>query len=95
MLVQLLFYRLLSQLDYNFNYEAVKGEFIFLESKGYKQAKNESYAYSPEQIEDLKTLIRETMEKIRNHKFGKTKEYRHCQYCDYQNHCWADGIPEN
>jgi len=90
---QLLFYKLLSQLDRNFNYTVTKGEFDFLESKSGKRAKKEVYEYSQDQIEDLKTLVRSTMENIRNLEFPRTKEYRHCENCDYKNHCWPDGKP--
>ena len=90
---QLLFYKLLSQLDRNFNYEVVKGEFDFLESKPGKKTKKESYDYEIDKVEDLKNEIRENVEKIRNLKFERTKEYRHCHTCPYQNHCWPDGIP--
>lgn len=87
LLRQLLFYKLLSQLDYNFNYDVTKGEFDFVESKSNKKAKTESYEYSQEQIEDLKILIKDTMKKIRGLEFKKTKEQRHCEYCDYKDHC--------
>ncbi|MBU0975553.1 MAG: ATP-dependent DNA helicase [Patescibacteria group bacterium] len=90
---QLNFYKLLSQLDRNFNYDVVKGEFDFLESKPGKKAKKEEFEYESEDIEDLKTLICKTMDQIRDLKFDRTKEYRHCENCDYKNHCWPDGIP--
>lgn len=90
---QLLFYKLLSLLDRNFNYTVTEGEFVFLESKPSKSARSETFTYSDEQIEDLKTLIRENMQKIRDLQFERTKEYRHCDNCEYRNHCWPDGIP--
>ncbi|MBN2016485.1 ATP-dependent helicase [Candidatus Dojkabacteria bacterium] len=90
---QILFYKLLSSLDRNFNYEVVTGEFDFVESKGGRKAKKETYNYSIDEIEDLKDIVRSNMEKIRNLEFERTKEYRHCQNCDFRNHCWPDGIP--
>lgn len=90
---QILFYKLLSQLDRNFNYTVVKGEFDFLESKSGKRAKKEIFQYTQDEIEDIKNLIRNTMKKIRTLSLERTKEYRHCQNCDYKNHCWPDGIP--
>lgn len=95
LLRQLQFYKLLSQLDRNFNYTVSQGEFLFLESKHGKPSKSEIYDYPDEQIEDLKTLIKDTVRKIYHLEFEKTKEYRHCQYCDYKNHCWPQGIPTN
>ena len=91
---QILFYRLLSQLDYNFNYKVTKGEFDFLEEKPGKKAKKEVYKYSQEQIEDLKVLVRKTMKSIKDLKFKRTRKYRHCENCDYKNHCWPEGIPK-
>ncbi|MFC1780511.1 ATP-dependent helicase [Patescibacteria group bacterium] len=93
LLRQLLFYKILSQLDRNFNYTVVKGEFDFVESKSGKGAKKEEYEYSDEQIENLKNTIRENMKQIYNLEFERTKEYRHCEKCDYKSHCWPDGIP--
>lgn len=90
---QLHFYKLLSQLDYNFNYEVVEGEFDFVQSSSSRKAKKEKHTYNQEDIEDLKTLITNSMKDIRNLKFKKTKEYRHCQNCQYNDHCWPDGIP--
>lgn len=92
---QILFYKLLSQLDRNFNYTVTKGEFDFVESKSGKRTKKEVYAYLREEIEDLKTLIRGNMKKVRNLEFERTKAYRHCENCAFQNHCWPDGIHGN
>lgn len=92
---QILFYKLLSQLDRNFNFNVTKGEFDFLESKGNRKAKREIFEYSQEQIEDLKNTIRSEVKKIRNLEFERTKEYRHCENCDFKNHCWPDGIPSS
>ncbi len=91
---QLLFYKLLTQLDRNFNKKATKGEFQFLEDKGRKKAKKETFNYSQDEIEELKVLINETMRNIKNLNFEKTDEYRHCQRCPYNDHCWPDGIPK-
>jgi len=90
---QLLFYKLLAGLDRNLNYNVDKGEFDFVETKGGRNAKCESYEYKIEEIEDLKNLIRTAMKQIRNLEFERTKEYRHCQQCDFRTHCWPDGIP--
>ncbi|MDD3648160.1 MAG: PD-(D/E)XK nuclease family protein, partial [Candidatus Dojkabacteria bacterium] len=90
---QLNFYKLLSELDRNFNFDVVKGEFDFLESKPGKKAKKEEFEYKDEDIENLKTLVRETMSQIRDLKFDRTQEYRHCENCDYKSHCWPDGVP--
>ena len=92
---QLYFYKLLSQLDYNFTPDAASGEFIFLEDKGYKKAKSEVYEYDQAHIDALKDLIKSEMKKIQDHQFEKTKEYRHCQYCDFKQHCWPDGVPND
>ncbi len=94
LLRQILFYKLLSQLDRNFNYKVVKGEFDFIEPKPHKKPKKEMFRYSRDQIEDLKILIKETMDEIRNLNFNRTKEYRLCENCDFKNHCWPDGIPK-
>jgi len=90
---QLYFYKLLAQLDYNFNYDVVKGEFNFLESKSGKRSKSEEYVYDQSQIEDLKTLVKNIMKKIRGLRFRRTGNYRNCEFCEFRNHCWPDGVP--
>lgn len=90
---QLYFYKLLAELDYNFNYHVVKGEFDFLESKPSKKAKSEVYVYDQIKLEDLKTLIKNTTKKIRELRFNRTKNYRNCEFCEFRNHCWPDGLP--
>jgi DNA helicase-2/ATP-dependent DNA helicase PcrA len=91
---QINFYKLLSNLDRNFNYNVVLGEFDFLESKSGKYPKKETFEYKVEEIEDLKNTIRDTMKKIRNLEFERTKDYKVCEKCDYRNHCWPDGVPK-
>jgi DNA helicase-2/ATP-dependent DNA helicase PcrA len=94
LLRQLLFYKLLSQLDHNFNFTVTSGEFDFIETKGSRKAKKEEHSYSQEEIEDLKTTIEKVMDKIRHQNFERTKEYRHCAMCPFKTHCWPDGIPD-
>lgn len=67
---QILFYKLLTDLDETFNYDAVEGVFDFVEpNKQTGKFVKRSFIYTAEQVEDLKNLIREVMKEIRELKF--------------------------
>lgn len=87
---QLLFYKLLSKLDINFNFNVEQGELIFIK-KG--KIKTQSISYSTKEVDELKKIIKDVMENIRNFKFNKTSKYSDCKNCQFNSHCWPDGIP--
>ncbi len=91
---QLIFYKILCDLDRTFKYKAKKFELDFVEQTSNNKLKKEEYEITKEDVEKLKTLIIKTMRDIKNKKFPKTKEYRNCTNCDYKKHCWPKGIPK-
>ncbi len=89
---QIYFYKLLSDLDITFNYNVVKGEFDFVESKPGKRAKKVDFVYSKDKIDELKELIIKTAKNIRDHIFPRTNNIKNCESCEYKDHCWEDGL---
>ena len=91
---QLIFYKLLSQLDKNFKPKVHEVELNFVEANSSGKFKKESFTITDEDIKDLKKIIIDTMGKIRSLRFSKTKKFSHCDRCEYKNHCWPEGLPK-
>ncbi len=91
---QLVFYQLLTELDRTFPYSVQETQLDFLEVNDRGKFKKESFVISQEEVAELKSLIRETMAKIRNLEFPRTTDYSICETCQYKNHCWPEGIPK-
>ena len=89
---QLIFYKLLSDLDRSFNYEVVEAELDFVEGREGKFIKH-SFTISRQEVDDLKTTIREVMKRIRNLEFPRTTNYDLCGHCEFAMHCWSNGVP--
>ncbi len=89
---QLVFYKLLADLDQTFNYEVVEAELDFVEGQEGNFVKH-SFVISREEIDTLKTVIKEVMQKIRNLEFPRTTNYDFCDYCEFKAHCFSDGLP--
>lgn len=87
---QLMFYKLLAELDPNFNLTVAEAELDFVE-----HVKKVKISYKDYDTSDLKKEIREAMKNIRNHNFERTTNYNVCEKCDFKNHCWPDGVPKN
>jgi DNA helicase II / ATP-dependent DNA helicase PcrA len=68
---QLVFYKLLAELDKTFPYNVTQAEFDFIEPGGAHKDKHivRSFAVSDKAVEDLKILIKEVMGEIRELKF--------------------------
>ena len=91
---QLVFYKLLAQLDQSFKLTMVEGELNFVQrAKGAKKLRRESFILSADEVDDLKKTIRAVMKEIRALNFARTTDYRHCANCEYRDHCWPEGIP--
>lgn len=89
---QLVFYQLLADLDRSFEYKVKETMLDFVESdKG--TFHQEKFSITPEEVDKLKQLIRETMVSIRSFNFDRTSDYSHCVRCDFKSHCWPDGLP--
>jgi DNA helicase-2/ATP-dependent DNA helicase PcrA len=92
---QLVFYKLLATLDRTFPLKVHETMLDFVEpNKKTGKFKQEKFIISDEQVEELKQTIRDVMKDIRALKFEHTTDYRHCERCEYQQHCWPEGIPQ-
>lgn len=83
---QLVFYKLLSTLDKGFPYEVMEVEIDFIKPKNGKYSK-EPFAISLDETEELKALIRETVQKIKHLEFPKKKGYNQCRSCPLKDLC--------
>ncbi len=90
---QLVFYKLLADLDRNFNLRVIETELDFVEPDEKNEPKKEVFVISDEEVQDLKKIIRETMKNIRELKFERTTDNKICARCEYRDHCWPAGIP--
>ncbi|MFH0942757.1 MAG: ATP-dependent DNA helicase [Candidatus Beckwithbacteria bacterium] len=91
---QLVFYRLLSQLDRSFKLKVSEAELEFVEPTPSGKLKKENFIISDQDVADLKETIRQSMKAIRCLNFSKTSTYSHCLRCEYLNHCWPEGLPQ-
>ena len=89
---QLVFYKLLSQLDHNFPLEISETELDFVEADSHGKLKKESFAIQIEEVDELKTTILSVMEKIRKLEFPHTKDLETCSRCEFKDHCYSEGI---
>ena len=89
---QLVFYKLLSQLNKNFQLKVVEAELDFIETNSSGKFKKESFKISDTDINNLKEVIKQSMKKIRSLDFPKTEKRHHCDRCEYQTHCYPNGF---
>lgn len=90
---QLVFYKVLAGLDRAFNYQVLESELDFVEGGGGKFVRH-SFEIKEAEVTDLKRVIREVMIRIRRLEFPRTKDYKVCDYCEFSDHCFPDGIPQ-
>lgn len=93
---QLIFYKLLTQLDrelliQKLQFETAELDFISTPSSKNKSGRT-SLPISQEEVEDLKVLIKKTMASIRALKFPRTTDTKSCANCDFRDHCYPSGI---
>ncbi|MEI6887179.1 MAG: ATP-dependent DNA helicase [bacterium] len=93
---QLLFYKLLSENDRNFEYEVNEAELDFLkDDKG--KFKKYVFTYADlnrvEELKELKVQIKNSWKDIKDHKFERTKDFSNCESCEYKDHCFPGGTP--
>lgn len=91
---QLVFYQLLAELDRSFGFKVNETALQFVEPDKGGKFHEEKFIITPDEVSDLKKIIKETMKSIRAHDFGRTTDYRHCVRCDFRHHCWPVGIPK-
>jgi len=91
---QLVFYKLLADLDRTFNFTVTDAELDFVEPDKNGKFSRHSFNISLGELEELKLTIKDVMKKIRELKFERTTNYKTCVNCDYRAHCWPNGIPK-
>lgn len=90
---QLIFYKLLSDLDKSFPYEVAETELDFIEPKS-GVYKKEKFTITDDDIANLKDLITTSIQSIRELRFQRTQDFNNCLQCDFRSHCWPDGLPK-
>lgn len=93
---QLVFYKLLAQLDRSFPLTVKEAMLDFVQpnpkSGSFRQ---EKFLISDDEIDKLKQTIRDVMKEIRQLKFQRTTDYPNCIRCEYRHHCWPEGLPSD
>ena len=87
---QLVFYRLLAELDKSFPYKVTETEIDFVEPNEKGDFRRESFAISDSEIDDLKTLIKTSVASIRSLDFSRTTDLKTCDTCSFFSHCWPN-----
>ncbi len=91
---QILFYKLLADLDPSFSAFLEEAEFVFVETSPSGKYVSHRFNFIENEVNDLKQEITDTMAKIRDHQFARTTNYSICADCELNKHCWPEGIPE-
>lgn len=90
---QLVFYKLLLELDQTFKYEVGETQLDYVASPMLKgQSGKRSFKISDDEVEDLKTLIIDVMAKIRSLQFSRTTNLETCEKCPFLDHCYPSGL---
>ena len=87
---QLVFYRLLAELDKSFPYTVEQTEIDFVEPNEKGEFKKEKFSITSEEVENLKTLIKESVASIRSLDFSRTTDMNTCSSCPFYSHCWPE-----
>lgn len=87
---QLVFYRLLAELDKSFPYKVEQTEIDFVEPNEKGEFKKERFSITSEEVENLKTLIKDSISSIRSLDFSRTTDMNTCQNCPFFSHCWPE-----
>ena len=92
---QLVFYKLLADLDKTFKLTVSEAELDFVEpDRTTGKFKKERFAITEAEVEELKKIIKEVWKDILNLKFPRTTDVKkHCPRCEWRLHCWPEGIP--
>lgn len=89
---QLVFYKLLASLDPHFPYQVEHAELDFIQSPSEaNKSGKEVFIISNKEVEELKSVIKNSYQRIKEHQFEKTSDNSICQNCEFKNHCWPKG----
>lgn len=78
---QLVFYRLLGDLDDSFDYRITEGELVFVEPNRSGKFKSERFEITKENVEELKTYLLDVKKRFRSLDFLQAKPCQHCDVC--------------
>ncbi len=90
---QLLFYKLLVELDRDLQLDPVGGvlDFVFPEKDG-SNFRQTLIEYKSEEFEEFKKILKDVYGKIQQLEFPKTTDIRNCETCPYRKICWKDTL---
>jgi DNA helicase-2/ATP-dependent DNA helicase PcrA len=91
---QLVFYKLLVELDKSFKFDVAETQLDFVEPDEKGEFKRYSFTITKEDVESLKDVIRTVTKSIRNLEFPRTTNYKTCESCEFLNHCFPGGLPQ-
>ena len=88
---QLLFYKLLLELDKDLGLEATAGviDFVYNQNKNFQKT---TITFEIEEYESFKTLLKDIYRRIRNMEFDGTNEYPVCNECQYCQLFWKETL---
>lgn len=78
---QLVFYKLLAELDSTFPYTVTDGEFLFLEPLPSGKYKSEKFTISSDDVDELKTLLRRVNDELQSLVFLERQPCGQCEAC--------------
>lgn len=81
MFKQLVFYKLLAELDQSFSYTVTEGEFLFVEKNKSGKYKSERFTITDEDVEQLKVDLRQAHQDLKDLRFLEAKPCGHCDIC--------------
>lgn len=84
---QLTFYQLLAKLDKSFQYEVKETQIDFIEPDAQNNFHRENFIISPEDVTELKKVIKDSVSQIRNLDFARTEDLTKCTTCPFRSHC--------
>ncbi|MCD8484500.1 ATP-dependent helicase [Candidatus Woesebacteria bacterium] len=79
---QLLFYKLLGDLDSSFAYTIREGEFVFLEKNPTGRYKSERIQLADEDLDELKDLLRQVRDELQSLHFLEREPCGQCEICE-------------
>ena len=91
---QLIFYKLLIDLDTRLKVHFGEAELDFVEEPAVSNKDGiRRFKITDEEVVELKKVILDAMKEIRALHFPRTKNYKTCETCVFRDHCWPEGIP--
>jgi len=84
---QLTFYQLLAELDKSFQYEVRQTQIDFIEPDAQNNFHRENFIISPEDVTELKKVIKASVSQIRDLDFTRTEDLTKCATCPFKSHC--------